>query len=162
MDTDGRYDNLSSISSSSDKQRKLIVKIEMAKYAKRQNDARRREEEEKAAFEKKLAEAEDLRKIQFAEVEAALWKRAKTRSKQEKETVMAYPQENFPVLPTPKDHLGRSNLPCPPLPEPGLSPQPLTPSVGPNDEQLFNPRFYRRFLSILLTITFSPLLRKWF
>ena len=112
MDADGGYDNLSSISSSSDKQRKLIVKIEMAKYAKRQNDVRRREEEEKAAFERKLAEAEDLRKIQFAEVEAALWERAKTPSEQDKKSVVAYPQENFPIVPTPQDHLGRSNLPC--------------------------------------------------
>ena len=142
MDADGGYDNLSSISSSSDKQRKLIVKIEMAKYAKRQNDARRREEEEKAAFERKLAEAEDLRKIQFAEVEAALWERAKTPSEQDKKSVVAYPPENFPILPTPQDHLGRSNLPCPPLAEPGLSPQRLTPSVEPNDVQLSNPRFY--------------------
>ena len=142
MDADGGYDNLSSISSSSDKQRKLIVKIEMAKYAKRQNDARRREEEEKAAFERKLAEAEDLRKIQFAEVEAALWERAKTPSEQDKKSVVAYPQENFPILPTPQDHLGCSNLPCPPLAEPGLSPQRLTPSVEPNDVQLSNPRFH--------------------
>ena len=142
MDADGGYDNLNSISFSSDKQRKLIVKIKMAKYAKRQNDARRREEEEKTAFERKLTEAEDLRKIQFSEVEAALWQRAKTPSEQDKKSVVALPQENFTILPTPQNHLGRSNLPCPPLPEPGLSPQRLTPSVEPNDVQLSNPRFY--------------------
>ena len=69
-----------------------------------------------------LAEAEDLRKIQFAEVEAALLQRAKTPSEQDKKSVIAYPQENFPVLPTPQVHLERSNLSCPLLPEPGLSP----------------------------------------
>ena len=114
--------------------------------SKRQNDARRGEEEEKAAFERKLAEAEDLRKIQFSEVEAALWQRAKIHSEQDKKSVVAYPHENFPILPTTQDYLGRSNLSCPPLLEPGLSPQRLTPSVESNDVQLSNSRFYPRFL----------------
>ena len=65
------------------------MKIETAKFAKRQNDAWRNEKKEKAAFERKLAEDEDLQKIQFAEKKSSAMAASVSPSEQEKKSVIA-------------------------------------------------------------------------